>query len=69
MTFDEALRKALTWMDTIEGVHGVAEGTFEGRKCINVFVGDSRVASRLPKRIGTYSVVVRESGGIRSAGC
>ena len=38
MDFQEALRKAETWLDEIEGVEGIAQGKIGEKDCITVFV-------------------------------
>ena len=52
------------------GVTGVAQGEFEGRPCIKVFVSRKTrdVVRRIPSEMDGYTVRIEESGTFRALG-
>ena len=60
-SFDRALQKAQTWMDEVDGVVGVAEGQFEGERCITVWVTIKEAAQSLPPVVDGIRVIVEMS--------
>jgi hypothetical protein len=62
MEFAEALKKAETWLDEIDGVQGVAEGKANGERCITVFVAGPEAADKIPNSLGGHKVVIEQSG-------
>jgi hypothetical protein len=52
----------------LEGVEGLAQGEFEGRSCIRVFVRDDATAARLalPSTVEGYSVRVEVTDVLRA---
>ncbi len=61
MTFTEALELAESWVDTVDGVEGVAEGLSGEEPCITVFVSSDAPSGRLPSALGGWKVVVEGS--------
>ena len=61
MTFAEALELAESWVDTVDGVEGVAEGLSGEEPCITVFVSSDAPSGRLPSALGGWKVVVEGS--------
>lgn len=62
MDLDRALHEAEGWLDTIDGVEGVAQGKKDGQACLTVFVSTEEAAARLPDRLHGVAVVVERSG-------
>ncbi len=52
MDFVSALRQAQSWVGSIAGVEGVAEGIFDGQPCITVFVSTAEPRAHLPRLLG-----------------
>ena len=65
MDLTETLRKAEAWLDEIDGVEGVAEGEFEGRPCITVFVSTNKALSKIPDEFLGFKVAVEMTEAIR----
>ena len=62
LNIDQAVELASSWMDSIDGVSGVAQGkTADGRDAVVVFVSRPQAARALPATLEGYPVVVRES--------
>ena len=59
MDFMSALSQAKAWIDEIDGVESVAEGLYDGRPCITVFVSRAVPRSTLPDALGEWKVVVQ----------
>lgn len=64
MTFAEALKMAEAWVETVDGVEGVAEGLTGEEPCITVFVSSSEPSTRLPNALGHWKIVL-EGGRLR----
>ena len=64
--FNEALQKAQTWMDEIEGVAGVAEGSCDGERCITVWVTIQDAIEQLPTTLDGFQVIAEMSEPFRS---
>lgn len=59
---DRVVELATSWMDSIEGVTGVAQGqTSDGRDAVVVYVSRPQAASELPVTFEGFPVIVRES--------
>lgn len=58
MTFAEALELAGRWVDTVDGVEGVAEGLTGEEPCITVFVSSDAPGGRLPSALGRWKIVL-----------
>ncbi len=63
MDIFKALKEAESWMDTIEGVEGVAEGKSDGRPCITVFISLEDAKTKIPESLHGFKVVCDVSGG------
>jgi hypothetical protein len=61
MDFASALHEAEKWVGEVDGVESVAEGVHDGHPCITVFVSSRAPAKILPRRLGTWVVVVELS--------
>ena len=58
MKFRDALCEAEKWVDEVEGVESVAEGTQDGAPCITVFVSSPEPRKVLPKLLGRWAIVI-----------
>lgn len=58
MDFQEALRKAETWLDEIEGVEGIAQGKIGEKDCITVFVTLEETAAKIPSSLDGHPVII-----------
>ena len=66
MDIAEALRKADSWLDEIEGVEGVAQGKVGKDDCITVFVSQEEAAEKLPSTFHGFKVVVEHTGAFHA---
>ncbi len=62
MDFVSALRQAQSWVGSIAGVEGVAEGIFDGQPCITVFVSTAEPRAHLPRLLGEWRVLLQGVG-------
>ena len=62
MDFAEALKKAESWLDEIEGVEGIAQGLSEGADCITVFVSLPEAAEKIPSSFHGHPVIIEHTG-------
>jgi hypothetical protein len=62
MDFASALRRAQGWVGRIAGVERVAEGVYDGKPCITVFVSSSEPRRVLPALLGEWRVVQQGAG-------
>jgi hypothetical protein len=62
MNINNALHKAESWLDEIEGVEGVAQGKIGDEDCITVFVSSKEAAGKIPSTFHGFKVVIENSG-------
>ena len=56
MNIEEALKIAESWMLTIKGVIGIAQGKIDEEDCITVFLSDYSVIDNIPDHINDIKV-------------
>lgn len=61
MTISQALAEVQHWFD-YEGVEGIAEGQYEGKPCITVFVSIEQDKSPFPDEYKGFKVIVEQTG-------
>ena len=61
MTITQALKEVQHWLD-YEGVEGIAEGEYNGKSCITVFVSIDHSTKRFPDEYKGYKVIVEQTG-------
>ena len=66
MSISQAVQKAESWMDTVDGVTGVAQGEQDGKAVITVFISRPDVADALPDEFEGYPVVKELSDAFHS---
>ena len=59
MDFKSALSQAQAWINEIDGVESVAEGLYDGKPCITVFVSSAVPRNTLPDTLGEWKIVVQ----------
>ncbi len=66
----EVLKRHTDELMSVPGVVGVAEGEFQGRPCIKVFVMDKtqELLRQIPETIEGFLLQIEESGGFRALG-
>lgn len=63
MNINQALQLATSWMDSIEGVTGVAQGlTEQDQDAVIIYVTHQRVADKLPADLDGVPIVITVSG-------
>jgi hypothetical protein len=67
-TIEQVLREHTPELLSVTGVVGTAEGRYEGRPCIEVYVVKETPAlrKRIPTSLDGYPVTMKETGTIRS---
>lgn len=61
MTISEALAEVQHWFD-YEGVEGIAEGEYNGKPCITIFVSIELDKSPFPDKYKGFKVVIEQTG-------
>lgn len=61
MTITQALKEVQHWFD-YKGVEGIAEGEYNGKPCITVFVSTEQDKSPFPDEYKGYKVIVEQTG-------
>ena len=66
----EVLKRHTDELMSVRGVVGVAEGEFQGRPCIKVFVMDKtqELLRQIPETIEGFLLQIEESGEFRALG-
>lgn len=62
LSIDRVVELATSWMDSIDGVVGVAQGqTTDGRDAIVVYISGQFAAGELPATLEGFPVIIHES--------
>jgi len=61
MTITQALEEVQHWFN-YEGVEGIAEGEYEGKPCITVFVSVIHNKSLFPEYYKDFKVIIEQTG-------
>ncbi|GAA4271528.1 hypothetical protein U6A24_13155 [Aquimarina gracilis] len=67
MKIEEALNEIESWL-FLDGVEGIAQGEYESRPCITIFLSNPEVKFMIPSEYKGYKVVIDETDqfGIQS---
>jgi hypothetical protein len=69
-TIEAVLKQHTRRLMTLNGVTGIAQGEYEGKPCIKVFVtkNTEEITRKIPSEIEGYAVRIEESGTFKALG-
>ncbi|CAM3626335.1 hypothetical protein ZORO111903_13920 [Zobellia roscoffensis] len=60
MNIEDALKEIQSWL-FLKGIEGVAQGEYDGKPCITVFVSLTEVKNTLPETYKGFKVVIEST--------